>query len=86
MGRYCVLVGALFSGGLVRAILLVLTSQDRGSLNRRHALAASIVWGTTMTSYPPRVLVAGCGRSNAEPGFFDSVHQLFAARVARDLA
>ena len=46
-------VGALFSGGLVPLILLIVTWKDRGSLTRRHALAATALWAVLMATYIP---------------------------------
>lgn len=46
-------VGAPFSGGLVPLVLLIITWKDRGSLTRRHALAATELWAVLMAIYIP---------------------------------
>src|SRR5690606_6518871 len=46
-------VGAPFSGGLVPLVLLIVTWKDRGSLARRHALAATALWAVLMAIYIP---------------------------------
>ena len=46
-------VGAPFSGGLVPLVLLIVTWKDRGSLTRRHALAATALWAVLMAIYIP---------------------------------
>lgn len=51
-------VGAPFSGGLVPLGLLLATWNDRGSLTRRHALAATALWSVLMGVYIP-VFVLG---------------------------
>lgn len=46
-------VGAPFTGGLVPLALLLATWKDRGSLTRRHALAATTLWAVLMAVYLP---------------------------------
>lgn len=48
--------GAPFSGGLVPVALLIITWKNRGSLTRRHALAATLVWAVLLAIYLPAFL------------------------------
>lgn len=50
-------VGAPFSGGLLPLGLLLATWYDRGSLTRRHALAATALWAVLMAVYIPVFLL-----------------------------
>ena len=50
--------GAPFSGGLVPVVFLIVTWNERGSLTRRHALAASVLWVSLIAIYVP-VFVIG---------------------------
>lgn len=45
--------GAPFSGGLVPMVLLIITWKYRGSLTRRHALAATMLWAVLLAIYLP---------------------------------
>lgn len=51
-------LGALFMGPLVPAIVLGITWRARGSLARRHALAATVLWTVLLAVYLP-VFVIG---------------------------
>jgi hypothetical protein len=51
-------LGALFMGPLVPAIVLGITWRARGSLARRHALAATVLWTVLLAVYLP-VFVVG---------------------------
>ena len=46
-------VGALFSGGLVPLTFLIITWKNKGSLTRRHAVAATSLWAVLMAIYVP---------------------------------
>lgn len=46
-------VGAVFSGGLVPLVFLIITWKDKGSLTRRHAVAATVLWAVLMAIYIP---------------------------------
>lgn len=46
-------LGALFTGFVLPVALLLATWRDRGSLTRRHAMAASIVWIIALALYLP---------------------------------
>ncbi len=48
---------APLSGGLVPLVLLIVTWKDRGSLTRRHALAATALWAVLMATYIPVFLL-----------------------------
>ncbi len=44
---------APFSGGMAPAIFLIVTWKERGSLTRRHALAATVLWAGLIATYLP---------------------------------
>jgi hypothetical protein len=51
-------LGGLFTGPVVPGVVLVMSWRARGSLVRRHALAATVMWSALLAVYLPVFLFA----------------------------